>query len=180
VVVHRSDVPPALVADATKAYRLLGWVPVRSEYVTIVQTAWHWNIAGLIHTQLGVARDARAPVAVLAPAGEPPVALCTGLVSASTRRRPERCPYVIMRPREPEMPNGRSAWAIKRHTSFPGRRTSTARLAVMTSTFAGGGPSLHGSASLHAPYSRDRAPVASDPVLEYWQRPDNRQEVRNQ
>lgn len=40
---RRSGDPPELVADATKANRALGWIPVHSDLETIVHTAWAWE-----------------------------------------------------------------------------------------------------------------------------------------
>lgn len=40
---RRPGDPPRLVADASKAGDLLGWVATRSDTETIVRTAWNWN-----------------------------------------------------------------------------------------------------------------------------------------
>lgn len=40
---RRAGDPPALVADAAKAARVLGWVPRRSDIGTIVADAWRWH-----------------------------------------------------------------------------------------------------------------------------------------
>jgi UDP-arabinose 4-epimerase len=42
---RRAGDPPALVADAGKAARLLGWVPRRSDIGTIVGDAWRWQVS---------------------------------------------------------------------------------------------------------------------------------------
>jgi UDP-arabinose 4-epimerase len=39
---RRPGDPPVLVADATRARRLLGFTPTLSDMETIVSTAWHW------------------------------------------------------------------------------------------------------------------------------------------
>jgi UDP-glucose-4-epimerase GalE len=41
---RRPGDPPALVADAQKAYRLLGWQPSCSDLRTIIETAWKWEL----------------------------------------------------------------------------------------------------------------------------------------
>lgn len=40
---RRPGDPPALVADASKARDVLGWVPTRSSIENIVDTAWRWH-----------------------------------------------------------------------------------------------------------------------------------------
>jgi UDP-glucose 4-epimerase len=40
---RRSGDPSVLVADATKARELLGWVPERGDFATIVADAWRWH-----------------------------------------------------------------------------------------------------------------------------------------
>ena len=40
---RRSGDPPELVADASRARALLGWVPSRSSLDEIVETAWRWH-----------------------------------------------------------------------------------------------------------------------------------------
>ena len=40
---RRAGDPPALVADASKARRMLSWVPQRSDLETIVADAWEWH-----------------------------------------------------------------------------------------------------------------------------------------
>ena len=40
---RRPGDPPALVADATQAERILQWRPKRSELSTVVETAWRWH-----------------------------------------------------------------------------------------------------------------------------------------
>jgi len=40
---RRSGDPSILVADATKAREVLGWVPECSNLATIVSDAWHWH-----------------------------------------------------------------------------------------------------------------------------------------
>jgi UDP-arabinose 4-epimerase len=42
---RRPGDPPALVADARKAERVLGWAPRRSDIHTIVADAWRWHAA---------------------------------------------------------------------------------------------------------------------------------------
>jgi UDP-arabinose 4-epimerase len=41
---RRPGDPPALVADATKAWQYLGWRPTRSSIDTIVADAWAWHL----------------------------------------------------------------------------------------------------------------------------------------
>jgi len=41
---RRAGDPPALVADAQKAYRTLNWKPEHSELQTIIETAWQWEL----------------------------------------------------------------------------------------------------------------------------------------
>jgi UDP-glucose 4-epimerase len=40
---RREGDPPALVADATRAGRELGWKPKYADLRTIVETAWKWH-----------------------------------------------------------------------------------------------------------------------------------------
>ena len=40
---RRAGDPPRLVADATKAREVLGWVPEYQSVKPIVETAWHWH-----------------------------------------------------------------------------------------------------------------------------------------
>jgi len=40
---RREGDPPRLVADASKAARVLGWSPSRSDVETIVRSAWEWS-----------------------------------------------------------------------------------------------------------------------------------------
>jgi UDP-glucose 4-epimerase len=40
---RRAGDPPALVADASKAARLLHWTPCHSTLQEIVRTAWNWK-----------------------------------------------------------------------------------------------------------------------------------------
>ena len=42
---RRAGDPPALVASAEKAARVLGWTPARSDINTIIRTAWAWHKA---------------------------------------------------------------------------------------------------------------------------------------
>ncbi len=42
---RRPGDPPALVASAEKAARVLGWTPARSDIETIIRTAWAWHKA---------------------------------------------------------------------------------------------------------------------------------------
>lgn len=41
---RRAGDPPALVADATQARRVLDWEPHRSDLATILETAWRWQL----------------------------------------------------------------------------------------------------------------------------------------
>ncbi|RPJ82676.1 MAG: UDP-glucose 4-epimerase GalE [Acidobacteria bacterium] len=41
---RRAGDPPALVADAQKAYRTLNWKPEHSQLETIIDTAWQWEL----------------------------------------------------------------------------------------------------------------------------------------
>ncbi len=41
---RRAGDPPALVADAQKAYRTLKWKPEHSELETVIETAWRWEL----------------------------------------------------------------------------------------------------------------------------------------
>ncbi len=41
---RRAGDPPALVADAQKAYRTLNWKPEHSDLSTIIETAWKWEL----------------------------------------------------------------------------------------------------------------------------------------
>ena len=43
VVGRREGDPPALVAAADKARRVLGWAPTQSDIDNIVETAWLWH-----------------------------------------------------------------------------------------------------------------------------------------
>lgn len=40
---RRPGDPPELIADASKAHKLLGWEPVHSDLKNIVETAWNWH-----------------------------------------------------------------------------------------------------------------------------------------
>lgn len=40
---RRDGDPPVLVADATKAKRVLGWHPIRGDLGTIIKDAWNWE-----------------------------------------------------------------------------------------------------------------------------------------
>ena len=40
---RRPGDPPALVADATKAFDTLNWAPGYSDLETIIRTAWNWH-----------------------------------------------------------------------------------------------------------------------------------------
>lgn len=40
---RRQGDPPELVAEASKARRILGWSPTRSDLRTIIRSAWEWN-----------------------------------------------------------------------------------------------------------------------------------------
>jgi len=42
-VARRAGDPPLLVAQASKAKRVLGWQPKHSDLKTIIQTAWNWH-----------------------------------------------------------------------------------------------------------------------------------------
>jgi UDP-glucose 4-epimerase len=42
---RRAGDPPKLVADASKAKKLLGWVPKMSELSTIVRSQWEWRLS---------------------------------------------------------------------------------------------------------------------------------------
>lgn len=53
VVGRRDGDPPALVAAAEKARRVLGWAPVQSDIDTIVQTAWRWHERDLARSAPG-------------------------------------------------------------------------------------------------------------------------------
>jgi len=44
VAPRRAGDPPALVADAQKAYQTLNWKPQHSELSTIMETAWRWEL----------------------------------------------------------------------------------------------------------------------------------------
>ena len=46
-VARRAGDPPELVADPSKAKRLLGWTPTRSDIDTIIRTAWAWHTRGI-------------------------------------------------------------------------------------------------------------------------------------
>lgn len=51
---RRAGDPPALVADASKAARVLGWKPRRSDIETLIGDAWRWHMldaAGPINSQ---------------------------------------------------------------------------------------------------------------------------------
>jgi len=41
---RRPGDPAALVADAAKAARVLGWVPTRSNITTLISDAWRWHV----------------------------------------------------------------------------------------------------------------------------------------
>ncbi len=41
---RRPGDPPTLVADASRAHALLGWLPKSSDLETIVETAWRWHV----------------------------------------------------------------------------------------------------------------------------------------
>ncbi len=41
---RRAGDPPALVADAAQARRVLDWTPQHSDLHTIVESAWHWQL----------------------------------------------------------------------------------------------------------------------------------------
>jgi len=41
---RRAGDPPALVADAAKAYGTLNWKPEHSDLQTIIETAWQWEL----------------------------------------------------------------------------------------------------------------------------------------
>jgi len=41
---RRAGDPPALVAEAQKAYRTLNWKPEHSQLETIIDTAWQWEL----------------------------------------------------------------------------------------------------------------------------------------
>lgn len=43
---RRSGDPPKLVADASKARNVLGWLPQYSQLPTILETAWRWQNRG--------------------------------------------------------------------------------------------------------------------------------------
>jgi len=43
---RRAGDPPVLVADASRAGKILGWKPQRSGLETIIQDAWKWHSAG--------------------------------------------------------------------------------------------------------------------------------------
>jgi UDP-glucose-4-epimerase GalE len=45
-VARRAGDPPELVADPTKANRLLGWKPAMSDIDSIIRTAWAWHTRG--------------------------------------------------------------------------------------------------------------------------------------
>jgi UDP-glucose 4-epimerase len=40
---RRAGDPPKLVADASKAKRILGWEPVMSDLSTILRSQWEWR-----------------------------------------------------------------------------------------------------------------------------------------
>jgi UDP-glucose 4-epimerase len=40
---RRAGDPPSLVADATKARRVLGWKPARADIESIVRDAWNFE-----------------------------------------------------------------------------------------------------------------------------------------
>jgi len=42
---RREGDPPALLASAEKARRILGWEPTHSDIDTIISTAWRWHQA---------------------------------------------------------------------------------------------------------------------------------------
>jgi len=42
---RRAGDPPALVADAARAKRLLGWVPHRSDLASLLDDAWAWHLS---------------------------------------------------------------------------------------------------------------------------------------
>ncbi|MFB3904683.1 MAG: UDP-glucose 4-epimerase GalE [Acidobacteriota bacterium] len=44
VAPRRAGDPPALVADAQKAYRTLNWKPEHSDLDTVIRTAWQWEL----------------------------------------------------------------------------------------------------------------------------------------
>ena len=46
---RRPGDPPALVADAAKAAKILGWRPARSDISIIVQDAWRWHQTDDVH-----------------------------------------------------------------------------------------------------------------------------------
>jgi UDP-glucose-4-epimerase GalE len=41
---RRAGDPPSLVADPSRAYRILGWTPHHSDIESIVQSAWDWHV----------------------------------------------------------------------------------------------------------------------------------------
>ena len=42
---ERSGDPSRLIADASKAFEVLGWQPEHSDLATIIRTAWEWRLA---------------------------------------------------------------------------------------------------------------------------------------
>ena len=42
---RRAGDPPALVADATRAQRILGWAPQRSSLTLLIDDAWAWHLS---------------------------------------------------------------------------------------------------------------------------------------
>jgi UDP-glucose 4-epimerase len=42
--IPRAGDPSRLIADATKAQSLLGWIPQQSDLTTIIQSAWEWHL----------------------------------------------------------------------------------------------------------------------------------------
>ena len=52
-VARRCGDPPSLIADATKAATVMGWVPRHSSLENIVQTAWNWHITEANRSGLG-------------------------------------------------------------------------------------------------------------------------------
>jgi UDP-glucose 4-epimerase len=41
---RRPGDPPALVASAEKAERILGWKPVQSDVDSVIRSAWNWHL----------------------------------------------------------------------------------------------------------------------------------------
>ncbi|MCS7030694.1 MAG: GDP-mannose 4,6-dehydratase, partial [Gloeomargarita sp. SKYG116] len=44
---RRPGDPPILVADVTRARKMLGWQPQYSDLPTIIETAWRWHQKGM-------------------------------------------------------------------------------------------------------------------------------------